>query len=62
MVLINYLDTHLDFSGLIPLKVEKICSDMFLHSTGLYYKTFYGRKLRIFVTSLSVCPWQAFQA
>ncbi len=29
---------------------------------GLYYKTYYGRNLRIFVISLSVCPWQAFPA
>ncbi len=26
------------------------------------YKTFYGRKLRLFVLSYSVCPWQAFPA
>jgi hypothetical protein len=25
---------------------------------SLYYKTFYGRNLRIFVVSLSVCPWK----
>ncbi len=29
---------------------------------GLYYKIFYGRNLRIFVISSSVCPWQAFPA
>ncbi len=29
---------------------------------ALYYKTFYGRNLRIFVISQSVCPWQAFPA
>jgi hypothetical protein len=29
---------------------------------GLYYKTFHGRKLRIYVISLSVCPWLAFPA
>jgi len=29
---------------------------------GLYYKTFYGRNLHIFVISQSVCPWQAFPA
>jgi hypothetical protein len=28
----------------------------------LYYKTFYGRNLRMFVISYGVCPWQAFQA
>jgi hypothetical protein len=28
----------------------------------LYYKTFYGRNLRIFVKSYSVCPWQVFPA
>jgi hypothetical protein len=27
---------------------------------GLYYKTFYGRNLQIFVISSSVCPWQAY--
>ncbi len=26
------------------------------------YKTFYHRKLRLFIISLSVCPWQAFLA
>jgi hypothetical protein len=26
------------------------------------YKTFYGRKLQIFVICYSVCPWQAFPA
>ncbi len=31
-------------------------------SWGLYYKTFYGRNLQIFVMSYSVCPWQAFPA
>jgi len=29
---------------------------------GLYYKTYYGRNLQIFMISLSVCPWQAFSA
>jgi hypothetical protein len=29
---------------------------------GQYYKAFYGRNLRIFVISYSVCPWQAFPA
>ncbi len=28
----------------------------------LYSKTFYGRNLRIFIISPSVCPWQAFPA
>ncbi len=28
----------------------------------LYYKTFYSGILRIFVTSKSVCPWQAYPA
>jgi hypothetical protein len=35
------------------------------HSTGpraQCYKTFYGRNLRIFVISYSVCPWQTFPA
>jgi hypothetical protein len=29
---------------------------------GMYYKTFYGRNLLIFVISKSVCPWWAFPA
>ncbi len=29
---------------------------------GHNYKAFYGRKLRIFVISQSICPWQAFPA
>jgi hypothetical protein len=29
---------------------------------GLYYKTYFGRNLRIFVISYSVCPWQVFPA
>ncbi len=28
---------------------------------SLYYKTFYGRNLRIFVISYKVCPFPAFQ-
>jgi hypothetical protein len=27
---------------------------------GQCYKTFYGRKLRLFIISSSVCSWQAF--
>ncbi len=29
---------------------------------GQCYKTFYGRKLLLFIISQSVCPWQAFPA
>jgi hypothetical protein len=29
---------------------------------ALYYNTYYGRNLPIFVISLSVCPWQASPA
>ncbi len=29
---------------------------------GQCFKTFYGRNLRIFIKSQSVCPWQAFPA
>ncbi len=29
---------------------------------GQCYKTFYGRKLRLFIISWSVCPWKAFAA
>ncbi len=29
---------------------------------GQCYKTFFSRCLRMFVVSLSVCPWQAFQS
>ncbi len=32
-----------------------------IDTSGLYYKTFYGRNLWIFVTSWSFCPWQAFK-
>ncbi len=35
-----------------PLSIPSRCQS---------YKTFYGRNLRIFVISQSVCPWQAFQ-
>ncbi len=28
---------------------------------GQCYETFYGRKLRLFIISQSVCPWQAYQ-
>jgi len=35
---------------------------LFSSFSGQCYKTFYGRKLRIFVISQSVCPWQAFPA
>ncbi len=31
-------------------------------SWGQCYKTFYDRKLRLFIISYSVCPWQAFPA
>jgi hypothetical protein len=33
-----------------------------VQARGLHYKTFYGRNLRIFIISWSVCPWQAFPA
>ncbi len=42
-----------------------LVNDIGTDQTGLgpvYYKTFYGRILRIFVISCSVCPWQAFPA
>ncbi len=29
---------------------------------GQFYKTFYGRKLLLFIMSQSVSPWQAFPA
>jgi hypothetical protein len=52
--------------NLISLKEFNVCSFAFLlpHgiSRGLYYKTYYGRHLRIFVINQSVCPWQAFPA
>ncbi len=33
-----------------------------MKTKGQCYKTFYGRKLRIFKISLHICPWQAFPA
>jgi hypothetical protein len=32
----------------------------FLFDLGLYYKTFYGRNLHIFVISYNDCPFKAF--
>ncbi len=29
---------------------------------SLYYKTFYGRNVRIYIISQRVCPWQVFPA
>ncbi len=38
------------------------CHATLLRTTcGQCYKTFYGRKLRLFIISQSVCHWQAFQ-
>ncbi len=37
-------------------------SKLAIETWGLYYKTFYGGNLQIFVISQSVCPWQAFTA
>ncbi len=37
-----------------------VCDFYFFRS--LYYKTFYGRNLRIFIINLCVCLWQAFTA
>ncbi len=37
-------------------------SNIFSNTLGQCYKTFYGRKLRIFKISWSVCPWQTFPA
>ncbi len=33
-----------------------------LTNWGRCQKTFYGRKLRLFIISQSICPWQAFPA
>ncbi len=30
--------------------------------SGQCYKTFYGRKLQLFIINWSICPWQAFPA
>ncbi len=38
---------------------KQFCS---IDTWGRCYKTFYGRKLRIFVISQSVCSWRAFPA
>ncbi len=45
-----------------PLLIAKNDLPYFRWSTwGLYYKTVWCRNLRIFVISLSVCPWQPLQ-
>jgi hypothetical protein len=60
-------------SGTNPIKLFRviICQNKLVRLTllnistlarGLYYKTFYGRNLRTFIISWSVCPWQAFAA
>jgi len=42
---------------------QKVETTLFtLGCRGQYYKTFYGRNLRISVISWSVCPWQASPA
>ncbi len=51
----------------------KICQQHYNHENNILgnvrhydrcqcYKTFYGRKLRLFIKSQSVCPWQVFLA
>ncbi len=37
--------------------MQTLCKNL---SRGLFYKTFYGRNLLIFVIRQSVCLWQAF--
>jgi hypothetical protein len=44
--------------ALVP---SKFSSGQSNKTGGQCYKTFYGRKLRIFVISQSICPLQAFQ-
>ncbi len=44
------------------LELSKVRSSVVVFCRGLYYKTFFGRNLKIFTISYSVCPWQAFPA
>ncbi len=37
-------------------------SRVLIYNAGQCYKTFFGRKLRLFVISQSICPWHAFPA
>jgi len=43
------------------LLIGAISSKPIYYSPGQSFKTFYARNLQLFLTSLSVCPWQAFQ-
>ncbi len=43
-------------------KISTLRTNKFYNIGGLYYKTSYGRNLRIFIISQSVCPRQAFPA
>jgi hypothetical protein len=41
-------------------KIHAFKTKKAIPNRGQSYKTFYGRKLRLFVISWSVCPWQTF--
>jgi hypothetical protein len=41
------------------VSVGRFITHWYYQIRGQSYKTFYDRNLRIFVISLSVCPWQA---
>jgi hypothetical protein len=47
---------------LLAATVNVISCKGFFQRPGQCYKTFYGRKLRLFVLSYSDCPWKAFPA
>jgi hypothetical protein len=53
------MDKH---SSLFVLNAMEAKKNFDIDTWGQSYKTFYGHNLRIFIMSLSVCPWQAFPA
>ncbi len=50
-----------EFSSVSQVVLSTTCphEEMNIQPWSMYYKTFYGRNLQIFVISQSVCPWQA---
>ncbi len=57
----HYAKRHSTAAELLPHHPKVGGSSLATPDTGgLYYNTFYGRNLRIFLISLSVCPLQAF--
>ncbi len=45
----------------VPFMTQKNCFYN-INSWGLYYKSFYGRNLRIFVISWNVCAWESLSS